>query len=170
MTSFGAASNKNSPRIRWQSWWSVTRLQRHTLRPDPNGIRLFPPHRSSGVCFGLVWFWFCCCFFFFLPPNITLDCFLFTSAITTTKADSKQSTIPQLMFWSSSWGLDDWEGFTSQTGLWSARSPGSPTTCWPLEWECCIFLHIFPDKTEDWIFLFKMHFAFFVCFVMLRCF
>lgn len=31
------------------------RLQRHTLRPDPNGIRLFTPHRSGGVWFGSVW-------------------------------------------------------------------------------------------------------------------
>lgn len=48
---------------------------------------------------------------------------------------------------------------------WNSRSPRKPQQAPAPESECCIFLQIFHEETEDWIVLFKMHFAFFVCFV-----
>lgn len=107
-----------------------------------------------------------------VSPKYNTGLFLFTWLIATTKADSKQSTIMQLMFRNSVGNYETLEEEVPQARqACGAPGPrGDPTTHRPLESECCIFLQIFHDKTEDWILLFKMHFAFFVCFVMLRCF
>lgn len=108
-----------------------------------------------------------------VSPEYNTGLFLFTSLIATTKADSKQSTITQLIF-QNSIGTSKTELEEEVSQARQARGApgprGNPSTCRPLESECCTFLQIFREKIEDWILLFKMHFAFFVCFVMLRCF
>lgn len=67
------------------------------------------------------------------PLSKTMNCFLFTSLIATTKTDLKQSSILQLILVNSVENCRTTERFTGQIGLWSTwflRKPSHELALW----------------------------------------